>query len=113
MVRRPPLNLPPYVRVVSALPVLVVDVDSDGDGIDGQTSSGDGDGNGIPDYLDNMPSSNILPQQGNQTATIECDPGVRCGLGLFALGGSSGGCRCWRPNWGALISRRWIRPSGR
>jgi hypothetical protein len=55
--------------------------------------TGDSDGNGIPDYLDNMPASNILPQQIVTTDSylVECDPGVRCGLGLFALSGKSGG----------------------
>lgn len=83
-----------YMRVVSALPVLVADVDSDGDGIDDLSEgSGDSDGNGIPNYLDNMGSANILPQRVSQTSAylIECDPGVRCGLGLFALNGRSGG----------------------
>ncbi|WP_323815748.1 Ig-like domain-containing protein [Cellvibrio sp. NN19] len=83
-----------YFRVVSSLPVLSADVDTDGDGFsDSLEGTGDADDNGIPDYLDNMPSSNILPQQGNTTNAylIECDPGVRCGLGLFARSGVSGG----------------------
>ncbi len=83
-----------YFRVVSSLPVLLPDTDTDGDGIDDLLEgTGDSDDNGIPDYLDNMPSSNILPQQGNTTNEflIECDPGVRCGLGLFARSSISGG----------------------
>ncbi len=83
-----------YFRIVSALPVLDVNTDTDQDGIsDAVEGTSDSDDNGIPDYLDNMPSSNILPQQGNTTNAylIECDPGVRCGLGLFARGGNSGG----------------------
>lgn len=83
-----------YFRVVASLPVLSADNDTDQDGINDVTEgAGDTNGNGIPDYLDNMPSPNILPQQGNTTNVylIECDPGVRCGLGLFARGGSSGG----------------------
>lgn len=83
-----------YFRVVQSLPVLSADVDTDGDGIDDLTEGyGDTSGNGIPDYLDNMPSSNVLPQLGNVTNAylIECDPGVRCGLGQFALGSGSGG----------------------
>lgn len=83
-----------YFRAVASLPVLDVNTDTDQDGINDQLEgTGDNDDNGIPDYLDNMPSSNILPQQGNTTNAylIECDPGVRCGLGLFARGGSSGG----------------------
>jgi autotransporter-associated beta strand protein len=83
-----------YFRVVTSLPVLPPDTDTDGDGLDDLLEgTGDADDNGIPDYLDNMPSSNILPQQGNTTNAflIECDPGVRCGLGLFARSSTSGG----------------------
>nr|WP_324258970.1 DUF4347 domain-containing protein [Cellvibrio fontiphilus] len=83
-----------YFRVVASLPVLDVNTDTDRDGInDSLEGTGDNDDNGIPDYLDNMPSPNILPQQGNTTNAflIECDPGVRCGLGLFARSGASGG----------------------
>ena len=87
-------NVQLYFRVVANQPVLSADVDTDGDGIDDLTEGyGDTAGNGIPDYLDNMPSTNVLPQQGSVTTSylIECDPGVRCGLGLFALGSNSGG----------------------
>lgn len=83
-----------YFRVVSTLPLLNPNTDTDQDGINDELEgTGDTDDNGIPDYQDNMPSSNILPQQSNTTNAylIECDPGVRCGLGLFARGGSSGG----------------------
>lgn len=83
-----------YFRVVGQLPVLDPMLDSDGDGIDDLTEgSGDTSGNGIPDYLDNMPSSNILPQVIGITNAylIECDPGVRCRIGPFALVGNSGG----------------------
>jgi len=81
-------------RVIANQPVLTANEDTDGDGIDDLTEgTGDTDANGIPDYLDNMPSSNILPQVGLITDSylMECDPGVRCGIGLLALGGSSGG----------------------
>ncbi|QEY12745.1 DUF4347 domain-containing protein [Cellvibrio sp. KY-YJ-3] len=87
-------NVQLYFRVVPSLPVLVPDADTDGDGVtDTNEGFGDTNGNGIPDYLDNMPTSNILPQQGAITNAylIECDPGVRCGLGQFALVGESGG----------------------
>lgn len=83
-----------YFRVVPVLPVLTDTIDTDRDGfVDGLEGTGDADDNGIPDYLDNMPSSNILPQQASSTNAylIECDPGVRCGLGLFARSGTSGG----------------------
>jgi large repetitive protein len=81
-------------KVVASLPVLTVGEDTDGDGTnDLDEGADDSDSNGIPDYLDNMPSSNVLPQVGIITDAylIECDPGVRCGLGLFALTGNSGG----------------------
>jgi hypothetical protein len=83
-----------YFRVIASLPILSADTDTDKDGIDDDLEgSGDSDNNGIPDYLDNMPSPNILPQTGNVTNAylIECDPGVRCGLGLFARASTSGG----------------------
>lgn len=81
-------------RVLATLPSLSPTVDTDNDGItDALEGTGDGDDNGIPDYLDNMPASNVLPQTIAVTNSylVECDPGVRCGLGLFALSGSSGG----------------------
>ena len=81
-------------RVLPSLPVLSASIDTDKDGIDDQLEGvGDGDSNGIPDYLDNMPSSNILPQKIVTTDRylIECDPGVRCGLGLLAMGSTTGG----------------------
>ncbi|MBU2225898.1 MAG: tandem-95 repeat protein [Gammaproteobacteria bacterium] len=81
------------LRVVKDLPVLGSG-DSNNNLIpDNVEGAGDNNRNGIPNYLDNMPSSNILPQIGIVTNAylLECDPGVRCGLGLFALGGQSGG----------------------
>jgi hypothetical protein len=94
-----------YFRVVASLPVLQPDTDTDGDGInDLDEGFGDSNGNGIPDYLDNMPTSNILPQIGNTTDAylIECDPGVRCGLGKFALVGESGGVQILDNELGAI-----------
>jgi hypothetical protein len=83
-----------YFRVVNTLPTLSSTIDTDKDGlVDELEGSGDSDYNGIPDYLDNMPSSNVLPQQVtvSNAYLVECDPGVRCGLGLFALRGTTGG----------------------
>lgn len=94
-----------YFRVIAALPVLNANTDTDQDGInDSLEGSGDIDDNGIPNYLDNMPSPNILPQQGNTTNAylIECDPGVRCGLGLFARGSASGGVQILNEEVGSL-----------
>ncbi len=89
-----PVQASIYFRIIASLPVLDVNTDTDRDGFnDQQEGTGDTDDNGIPNYLDNMPSPNILPQQGNTSNAylVECDPGVRCGLGLFARGGTSGG----------------------
>lgn len=94
-----------YFRVVASLPVLDINTDTDQDGIsDELEGAGDTDNNGIPNYLDNMPSPNILPQQGNTTNSylIECDPGVRCGLGLFARGSLSGGVQILNDEIGSL-----------
>jgi hypothetical protein len=85
-----------YFRVVAALPVLSDQDDTDGDGIaDDAEGTGDSDNDGIPDYLDNIPAPNVLPEVGDQTNSylVECDPGVRCRLGQFALMGASGGVR--------------------
>ncbi len=94
-----------YFRIVASLPVLDINTDTDQDGIsDELEGAGDTDNNGIPNYLDNMPSPNILPQQGNTTNSylIECDPGVRCGLGLFARGSLSGGVQILNDEIGSL-----------
>jgi hypothetical protein len=94
-----------YFRVVASLPVLDTNTDTDLDGIsDELEGAGDTDNNGIPNYLDNMPSPNILPQTGNITNSylIECDPGVRCGLGLFARGSTSGGVQVLDDEIGSL-----------
>jgi hypothetical protein len=81
------------LRVANSLPVLGTGDRNNNLIPDVEEGRGDSNGNGIPNYLDNMPSSNILPQVGNVTSNhlVECDPGVRCGLGLFALSGQSGG----------------------
>ncbi|MBN7818750.1 Ig-like domain-containing protein [Bowmanella yangjiangensis] len=94
-----------YFRVVTALPVLDANSDADRDGInDALEGSDDSDDNGIPNYLDNMPSPNILPQQINSTSSflVECDPGVRCSLGLFARSGNSGGVQILDEELGTL-----------
>jgi hypothetical protein len=94
-----------YFRVIASLPVLNEITDTDQDGIsDELEGAGDTDNNGIPNYLDNMPSPNILPQVGNITNSylIECDPGVRCGLGLFARGSTSGGVQVLESELGSL-----------
>jgi len=83
-----------YFRVVASLPNLSNANDSDNDGLDDQSEgTGDSDGDGIPNYLDNIPESNVVPEQAGETGKflMECDPGVRCGLGKFSLLGQNGG----------------------
>lgn len=94
-------------RVLAALPSLSPTVDTDNDGlVDALEGTGDSDDNGIPDYLDNMPASNVLPQTIAVTNSylVECDPGVRCGLGLFALAGTSGGVQVLDKEIGTLTN---------
>ncbi|HMW71993.1 MAG TPA: putative Ig domain-containing protein, partial [Cellvibrionaceae bacterium] len=83
-------------NLAARLPVLDAAKDTDQDGINDQDEGlADSNGNGIPDYLDNLASNNLLPQVGavTQAYLLECDPGVRCGLGEFVLGGTSGGAQ--------------------
>ncbi|AZZ92667.1 tandem-95 repeat protein [Hahella sp. KA22] len=85
-----------YFRVVAALPTLDPTVDSDGDGVnDAEEGVADGDDDGIPDYLDNITATNVLPEVASETSSylVECDPGVRCRLGQFAILGANGGAR--------------------
>ena len=94
-------------KLVATTPVLSADEDSDSDGVsDLDEGLDDSDQNGIPNYLDNMPGTNVLPQVGVITDAylIECDPGVRCGLGLFALKGNSGGVQILNDELGALVN---------
>lgn len=83
-------------RVVPELPTLEAGTDTDDDGIaDADEGVGDIDDDGIPDYLDNISATNILPEVASESSAflIECDPGVRCRLGEFSLLGSSGGAK--------------------
>ncbi len=85
-----------YFRVEASAPVLSGSDDSDGDGIaDADEGTADSDDDGIPDYLDNIAQSNLLPETASETDgfLVECDPGVLCRLGQFAIMGSSGGAR--------------------
>jgi hypothetical protein len=85
-----------YFRVVAALPTLDPSADTDDDDVDDQTEGvADTDDDGIPDYLDNISATNVLPEQASQTRSylVECDPGVRCRLGQFALLSDTGGVR--------------------
>ena len=82
--------------VVENLPVLSPDEDTDGDGTsDLAEGTADTDFDGIPDYLDNIALVNVLPERASETNSflMECDPGIRCRLGEFAIQGQSGGAR--------------------
>lgn len=83
-----------YFVVVSQLPTLSANDDTDGDGVDDETEGvADSDDDGIPEYLDNITATNVLPEMALQTESflLECDPGVRCRLGQFALLSGGGG----------------------
>ena len=85
-----------YFSIVPALPTLVNTTDTDGDGVnDADEGTADSDDDGIPDYLDNITATNVLPQVARETDSflVECDPGVRCRLGQFALLGTNAGVR--------------------
>ncbi|GIU07693.1 hypothetical protein TUM4445_13510 [Shewanella sp. MBTL60-112-B2] len=77
------------VRVSKSTPVLTAD-DSDSDGVaDNIEGLTDSDNDGIPDYLDNINAANVLPERGvnTQSYLVECDPGVECRLGHYAVAG--------------------------
>ncbi len=82
--------------VVPAPPVLSEEEDRNNNGLsDAEEGAGDENDNGIPDYRDNAPSPNVLPEEANGTPDylMECDAGVVCGLGRFSLLGDTGGSR--------------------
>ncbi len=85
-----------YFTLMQSLPVLDATTDSDGDGIDDATEgTADSDEDGIADYLDNITAPNVLPEtlEDADGFLLECEPGIRCRLGQFALGSSTGGAR--------------------
>ncbi|MBL4761455.1 MAG: tandem-95 repeat protein, partial [Gammaproteobacteria bacterium] len=85
-----------HLVLVESLPVLSPDEDSDGDGIsDAEEGTADSDNDGIADFLDNIVPPNVIPEvvQDSDSFLIECEPGVRCRLGEFALVSASGGAR--------------------
>ncbi|MCL1039596.1 putative Ig domain-containing protein [Shewanella submarina] len=62
--------------------------DSDGDGItDIEEGTMDSDLDGLPDYLDSSNEPNVLPERVSeqQAYIVECNPGLSCRLGNFAL----------------------------
>ena len=71
------------MRVVAAAVVLSELTDSDGDGLsDAQESAGDSDGDGIPNYLDNVDSTNT---QVSTRGAMHTEPGTTLMLGSLAL----------------------------
>ncbi|MPY23698.1 Ig-like domain-containing protein [Shewanella sp. YLB-07] len=77
------------IRVSELLPLLT-QADSDGDGIaDIEEGLGDSDGDGIPDYLDPIAAANVLPERivNTESYLVECESGVGCRLGQYAMSG--------------------------
>ncbi|WP_220782395.1 Ig-like domain-containing protein [Shewanella sairae] len=78
------------VRVSKSIPTLGSG-DTDGDGIaDDVEGLGDADNDGIPYYLDNISAGNVLPERliNTKSYLVECEPGVACRLGRYAISGS-------------------------
>ncbi|MAZ24434.1 MAG: hypothetical protein CMK41_01475, partial [Porticoccaceae bacterium] len=72
------------INVIESMPVLSSDVDSDGDGIsDLGEGMGDDDRDGVPNYLDAISQSNVIP---NNVSVAESEPGTSMILGSVALG---------------------------
>ncbi|MFC3151271.1 hypothetical protein ACFOEK_09565 [Litoribrevibacter euphylliae] len=81
------------LKVVDTLPVLTsADTDADGtaDDVEG---FGDDEFDGIPNYLDSIPESNVIPLMlSNQSSFLaECETGITCMLGVTSAGGLTGG----------------------
>ncbi|WP_246004382.1 tandem-95 repeat protein [Marinimicrobium koreense] len=85
-----------HFLVVPVPPTLSPDEDSDGDGVDDDAEGfADDNGNGIPNYQDSLISSNVLLESAERQDAflMECDPGLSCGLGAFALPTDNGGAQ--------------------
>ncbi len=82
------------IHVVETVPTLSSSIDSDDDGInDAAEGMVDTDFDGIPDYLDNIAQSNILPVvPGNNSRYLgRTEAGMRVTLGRYALQREKGG----------------------
>ena len=72
------------INVIESMPVLSSSVDSDGDGIsDLNEGVGDDDRDGIPNYLDGVMSSNVVP---TASSFAQSEAGTSLSLGSIALG---------------------------
>ncbi|MCP4429611.1 MAG: DUF5011 domain-containing protein, partial [Gammaproteobacteria bacterium] len=76
-----------YVQVLQTSPVLSSN-DSDGDGINDITEGiGDIDNDGIPDYLDDLEATSLIPGKAGVTDSwlLNVQPGLRLRLGKLSL----------------------------
>jgi hypothetical protein len=75
------------LNVVASAPVLTT-ANSDGEGADDQSEGyGDSDNDGVPDYLDAIPTGNVLQQQSgvSNSHVVETEDGLNLHLNHFAL----------------------------
>ena len=82
-------NTRSLLKIVSTFPALG-NVDSDGDGVsDADEGFSDTDGDRVPDYLDNLPNTNML-RMSEDGRVLETYPGLQLRLGqtVFAGGGA-------------------------
>jgi len=86
------------LNVIAAAPSLSAAADSDGDGInDAEEGFQDSDMDGIPDYLDNLDSLNLLQQTitssnaEDGTFVMETEAGIHLTLGTMAITGEQSG----------------------
>ena len=72
------------LNIVTSMPTLSADNDSDGDGVDDLTEGvGDDDVDGVPNYLDSITSSNVIP---TASSVAQSEAGTSISLGAIALG---------------------------
>jgi hypothetical protein len=72
------------LNIVTSMPTLSADNDSDGDGVDDLTEGvGDDDMDGVPNYLDSITSSNVIP---TASSVAQSEAGTSISLGAIALG---------------------------
>ena len=70
-----------WLKVIATPPLLSSDVDTDGDGVsDADEGLSDSDGDRIPDWLDDLPNTNMLRMSGDGRI-VETDAGLKLRLG--------------------------------